>query len=256
MPTHILFLYFLSPHLFLAILPVSSGTGPTLAARYLVPALVDSLGRLTAEAVSTASPLHGSCPAQSASRPATPTLGDNPSAHALSERDDFADDAAACGGAGCGTYGAGASTCGGCQGDPASRALLQYCLDRAAKDDCDSGVGGGATFLVLSRALGDVCLRVRTQSRQFRYRCLFFSFLGSFERFHGHLVCYFFDRQKGDAVRTRLHCRLLFFRSMQVDTEEVTVPLVLSRVFHQIIPTLEIALADGGSASASPTTFR
>ncbi len=42
----------------------------------------------------------------------------------------------------------------------------------------------------------------------------------------------------------------------QIGTEEVTVPLVLSRVFHQILPSLAPVLAQRGGASATATGFR
>lgn len=42
----------------------------------------------------------------------------------------------------------------------------------------------------------------------------------------------------------------------QVGSEEVTVPLVLSRVFSQILPTLEPVLSQRGGPCASATGFR
>lgn len=42
----------------------------------------------------------------------------------------------------------------------------------------------------------------------------------------------------------------------QIDTEEVTVPLVLSRLFHQIIPSLPPVLVERGGAPVSATVFR
>lgn len=46
------------------------------------------------------------------------------------------------------------------RGDPTSLALLRYCRTRGAtKEFPDAGVGGGASFLVLSQALGDMCLQ-------------------------------------------------------------------------------------------------
>lgn len=82
-------------------------SGPTLSARYIVPALVDCLGRLAAAAASdsTASGPRSTLP------------------------------------------------------DPASRALLEFL--KPVGDDPDAGIGGGSAFLVLSQALGDVCMMVR-----------------------------------------------------------------------------------------------
>lgn len=40
--------------------------------------------------------------------------------------------------------------------------LLRYCRTRGATEEYpDVGVGGGTSFLVLSRALGEMCLQVR-----------------------------------------------------------------------------------------------
>ena len=40
--------------------------------------------------------------------------------------------------------------------------LLRYCRTRGATEEYpDVGVGGGISFLVLSRTLGEMCLQVR-----------------------------------------------------------------------------------------------
>lgn len=82
-------------------------SGPTLSARYIVPALVDCLGRLAATAASDST--------ASGPRSTSP--------------------------------------------DPASRALLEFL--KPLGGDPDAGIGGGRAFLVLSQALGDVCMMVR-----------------------------------------------------------------------------------------------
>ena len=44
---------------------------------------------------------------------------------------------------------------------------------------------------------------------------------------------------------------------LQIGSEEVTVPLVLSRVFHQILPALEpVLLSQSGETCGSATLFR
>lgn len=45
-------------------------------------------------------------------------------------------------------------------------------------------------------------------------------------------------------------------RRVQISSEEVTVPLVLSRVFHQVLPSLAPVLAQRGGPSATATGFR
>lgn len=166
-------------------------SGPTLAARYLVPALVDCLGRLAttaaavaaAAAAATASSAHRAAhargPSPPASRnaswaptpppppdesepkhfvgggvldagiaaafvaaPASPSRWARRSTECLSSRDRDCD---------CFRY----------RGDPLSLALLQYCRTRGETEEFpDAGVGGGASLLVLSRTLGDMCLQV------------------------------------------------------------------------------------------------
>lgn len=53
-----------------------------------------------------------------------------------------------------------------------------------------------------------------------------------------------------------LYVRMYPVPCSQTGTEEVTVPLVLSRLFHQILPSLEPVLAQRGGASATATGFR
>lgn len=125
-------------------------TGPALAARYLVPALVDCMGRLAVTAASAASALALSSvrirprpPPKNTTTTAEPPDSSNAdgSTHVKLVE-------------GSGRVG---------KEDPASRALLRYCHSRKGiGGDPDAGIGKGSTFLVLSRALGDICSRVRT----------------------------------------------------------------------------------------------
>ncbi|CAM9221484.1 unnamed protein product, partial [Scytosiphon promiscuus] len=199
--------------------------GPALAARYLIPALVDCLGRLatTAAAAAAASSAHRAAHAWGPSTPASKnaTPAPTPPPPDASEPLDVGsggalDDGAASAASVSAPPSPSRSTrgppeipfwqdddrdCFRHRGDPASLALLRYCRTRGAMEEFpDAGVGGGTSLLVLSRALGDVCLQVRS--------------------------------------------------------EEVTVPLVLSRVFHQILPCLAPVLAQRGGASATATGFR
>lgn len=59
----------------------------------------------------------------------------------------------------------------GCRGDPVSVALLRYCRIRGATEEYpDVGVGGGTSFLILSRTLADVCSQVRCTGGRDRVR--------------------------------------------------------------------------------------
>jgi len=166
----------------------NSVAGPTLASRYLIPALVDCLGRLvTTAAAASARPAKGAAAAHSPhdttraresfarrrsvsdsataapAQPAPPALplplppagkesspdgrvdGSAEHKRPTSLPDDDDDDEDVC--------------CRG--GDPASAALLRYCRTRGATEEYpDAGIGEGTSLLVLSQALGDVCLEV------------------------------------------------------------------------------------------------
>lgn len=64
--------------------------------------------------------------------------------------------------------------------DPASRALLE--ILRSMGGDPDAGIGGGSAFLVLSQALGDVCMMVREMLFFFNYWSSVFVSVGTKHR--------------------------------------------------------------------------
>ena len=133
--------------------------GPPLAARYLIPALVDCLGRL---AIAPDSNCHPPVLAQapSLSRHPPPVPAQNTAASATPPND-LGDPPRVVSGATNPREGGGWSQ-DGCPGDPASRALFHYCNTRdATAGDPDLGIGRGESFLVLSKSLGEICLRVR-----------------------------------------------------------------------------------------------
>lgn len=126
-----------------------------MAARYLIPALVDCLGRLSIASASNPHPpalaqtpglsrAPPSVPALNATASATPLNDHDPPTRGVTdarERDERLQD--------------------DCAGDPASRALFHYCSNRdGTAGDPDLGIGKGESFLVLSRALGEMCLQV------------------------------------------------------------------------------------------------
>lgn len=170
----------------------SSVAGPTLAARYLVPALVDCLGRLvTTAAVAASEPATArytehskACPtttwrpdSDSTTTAPTPPPPPSPPERGSELNTNNVDvggiDRAAAppppprsAGATAGhrrPVSRGDGELRGCRvEDPVSAALLRYCRTRGATEEFpDVGAGGGTPFLVLSRALGEMCLQVR-----------------------------------------------------------------------------------------------
>lgn len=140
-------------------------SGPTLASRYLVPALVDCLERLATTAAASAS---YSITTPTPSRPRSPATESTASASTLAPENATSkvDGCKMLPGASAGRRRrrVWAGDCSG--GDHASRALLRYCRRRGRVGDTgvrdsDAGAGGGAPFLLLSQALGDMCSRVR-----------------------------------------------------------------------------------------------
>lgn len=154
----------LRPSLPTYLAPVS---GPALAARYLIPALVDCLGRLVNTAAAstrhaffsdTAGTPESDVPWRKTNKSGfaapPPSLPPPPPrlAGAAAERCPPPPQ----------------DRCGG--GDPASLALLEYCLTRDATEEYpDPGVSGGTPFLVLSRALGDICVHVSVDAGKMRW---------------------------------------------------------------------------------------
>lgn len=170
--------------------PSALVAGPTLASRYLVPALVDCLGRLSVAAAAEASSASGSTglipsdpphpfhpllrsPGPSTSPyPTSPTTRrakpgscgcspDHEVGHASAGGHDSADRSGHGGGSG--------ASRGRCrEGDPASHALALECRRRRRRregigghgDPADRGVGCESGALLISRALADLCLMV------------------------------------------------------------------------------------------------
>lgn len=140
-------------------------SGPTLASRYLVPALVDCLERLATTAAASAS---YSVMTPTPSRPRSPATESTASASMLAPENSTSkvDGCKMLPGASPGRRRRRVWVRDLSGGDPASRALLRYCRRRGRVDgtgvkDNDAGAGGGAPFLLLSQALGDMCSRVR-----------------------------------------------------------------------------------------------
>lgn len=134
--------------------------GPALAARYLIPALVDCIGRLTI-AAATSSP--SAC--APFSRPnfyqSPEPIPNNTASTYTATEDSFNDTGPRRTSSAEHLF---SEDCC-CQGDPASRVLFQHCIGRDASGKAlDAGIGEGESLLVLSRPLGDICLSVRRRS--------------------------------------------------------------------------------------------
>ena len=130
-----------------------------MAARYLIPALVDCLGRL---AIASGSNSHSPVLAQAPSlcRDPPPVPAQSIAASATPFNDLGVPPQGVSGAAGARKGGVWPRD--GCPGDPASRALFHYCNTRdATAGDPDFGIGRGELFLFLSKSLGEMCLRVR-----------------------------------------------------------------------------------------------